>query len=296
MAYEIETRTLERRDTAMVRFRSAPQELPAHMGPALAETSAYLGELGMDSESNRVFARYLEMGADFDMEAGIIVAAPVQPKGRVQPGALPACEAATTLHVGPYQELGAAYGALQAWMSANGRMPGGHEDGDHVMTTFEKAMLTANFFFADQKAMLAMEIARTSFRDSPEKFDLTPMETSRFPADWKNKGEIDVVVCNKLEGAYGMAKLPWWGKTMIVALADEDGERRPFSLVARTLAHELGHFLGLGHGSGDGQAANIMTPSDLGLPIDESVLWPEQIEEMQTKLARNLARQGNRVE
>jgi hypothetical protein len=181
-------------------------------------------------------------------------------------------------------------------VTRNGKMPGGHEDGDHVMTTFTKAMLTANFFFADQKAMLAMEIARTSFRDNPKKFDLTPTSASRFPADWKNPGEIDVVVCNRLEGAYGMAKLPWWGKTVVVALADGDGERRAFGLVARTLAHELGHFLGLGHGSGDGQAANIMTPSDLGLPIDESVLWPEQIEEMQTKLARNLARQGNRIE
>ena len=40
----------------------------------------------------------------------------------------------------------------------------------------------------------------------------------------------------------------------------------------------------------------IEQTSDLGLPIDESVLWPEQIEEIQTKLARNLARQGNRVE
>ena len=33
-----------------------------------------------------------------------------------------------------------------------------------------------------------------------------------------------------------------------------------------------------------------------GITIDQSVLEPEQIEEMQTKLAKNLSRKGNRIE
>ena len=176
-------------------------------------------------------------------------------------------------------------------------MAGSHEDGDHVMTTVTKAMLTANFFFADEKAMLAMEIARTLVPRQPGEVRPHAGEREPLPRRLEEQGRdrrCRLQQAGTTKGAYGMAKLPWWGKTIIVALADGDRERRPFGLVARTLAHELGHFLGLGHGSGDGQAANIMTPSDLGLPIDKSVLWPEQIEEMQTKLARNLARQGDR--
>jgi hypothetical protein len=176
------------------------------------------------------------------------------------------------------------------FVTSNGRLPGDYEEREHVEAAFGKAVMFANGFFDREKAMIELQPARASFRDKPEKFNLTRAEAASFPADWKNPGEIDVVVCNSLEDAYGQAKMPWWGKTMVVTLKD-----RAVGQVARTLAHELGHFLGLSHGSGSGQAANIMTPSDNGLSIDQSVLYPEQIEEMQTKLAKNLSRKGNRI-
>lgn len=182
------------------------------------------------------------------------------------------------------------------FVTSDGRLPGGYEDADHVEAIFGKAMALANFFFDDQKAMITMQVARKSFRDNPKKFDLTALGATDFPADWTNPHEIDVVACNTLKSGVGQAPLPWWGKTIVVAMADPSGVQRSLGEVARTLAHELGHFLGLTHGSGNGQAANIMTQSVNGLPIGDSVLFPGQIEEMQTKLARNLSRQGNRIE
>ncbi len=183
-------------------------------------------------------------------------------------------------------------------VTKDGAMPGDKTDRDDVEITLDKAVAIANMFFDRQKAMIAMEIARISFRDAPKKFDLTGREAARFPADWKNPGEIDVIVCNTLEGAHGQAAPPSWGKCMVVAMRPPslDEAPHPVGRIARTLAHELGHFLGLTHGTGAGQGDNLMTPSDLALDIDATLLEPEQIEEMQTRLARNLSRKGNRIE
>ncbi len=174
-------------------------------------------------------------------------------------------------------------------VTSNGRMPGGAADADAVENDFGKAVLLANSFFAGQKAMIELSVACFTCRENPKKFDLKKAETGHFPGAWKNPGEVDIVLCNTLADAYGQAKMPWWGKVVIVEMQD-----RSIAQIARTLAHELGHYLGLSHKTGDGQADNIMSPSDLGLSIEDTVLLPDQIEEMQTKLARNLTRKGDR--
>ena len=51
------------------------------------------------------------------------VAAPIEPHGRVQASMLPGGAAAVTWHVGPYDDLRAAYAALAAWLEASGREP-----------------------------------------------------------------------------------------------------------------------------------------------------------------------------
>lgn len=169
------------------------------------------------------------------------------------------------------------------------RLPGDEASRSSLENTFGKAVVLANQFFDREKAMLRLEVARYDYRLNDGKFDLTSTESGSFVADWKNAGEVDVIIANTLKGGYGQAKLPWWGKTLIVTLAG-----RSINEVARTLAHELGHYLGLTHMTGSGSAPNIMTPSDLGLDIGQSVLTPDQIEEMHTKLSKNLTRQGDR--
>jgi hypothetical protein len=176
-------------------------------------------------------------------------------------------------------------------VTSNNRMPGGASSQASVESTFTKAMLLANAFFDRQRAMVRMDLARICCRENPGKFDLKRSETGRFPADWKKPGEVDVILCNTLEDAYGQAKFPWWGKVIIVEMTG-----RSISQIARTLAHEFGHYVGLTHGTGSGQGDNLMTASDLGLAIDDTVLTPDQIEEMQTKLARNLTRKADRGE
>ena len=159
-----------------------------------------------------------------------------------------------------------------------------------IDSDISEAARMANSFYERNHAMLTLDVAQFDYIANPDSFDLTSMEVVDFPASWKREGQIDVIVCNSLKGdVVGKAKFPWWGKVVIVEMKD-----RSITKIARTLAHELGHYLGLPHGSGEGSALNIMTQSGLAGPISRAVLEPGQIEEMQQKLARNLTRQGDR--
>lgn len=173
------------------------------------------------------------------------------------------------------------------------RYPGDMDDEDELRITLEKAVGLVNGFFLREHAMLNLKVATIHFRMNPGLFSPgTTSVMSSVPGDWKEKGQVDVIVVHKLrDAAVGAAAMPWWGQIIVVEIDD-----RVLGAIARTLAHELGHHLGLSHGSGNGVARNIMTQSALGLSLDESALLDEQIEEMQQKLARNLTRQGERID
>src|SRR5262249_4341610 len=59
----------------------------------------------------------------FNLEVGVELEAPFGGHGEVVGSWLPAGEVATTTHLGPYQQLGAAHEAIQKWCSANVREP-----------------------------------------------------------------------------------------------------------------------------------------------------------------------------
>jgi effector-binding domain-containing protein len=74
------------------------------------------------------FARYhvVDEGAGrFEVEAGFPVAAPIDGDGEVVASSLPEGSLATTLHVGPYEDLPAAYDAVASWIAARGGEPAG---------------------------------------------------------------------------------------------------------------------------------------------------------------------------
>ena len=68
--------------------------------------------------------------------------------------------------------------------------------------------------------------------------------------------------------------------------------------MAMTLVHELGHYLGLGHRTANGDQNNIMFETGT-LSTDTPILptlslWNDQVREMQDRLANNLARKNDR--
>lgn len=72
------------------------------------------------------FARYHHLEDDqFVVQAGFPVADPVEPDGDVHHAVLPGGQAATTIHVGPYDEIEPAYTALTSWVTEHGGEPAG---------------------------------------------------------------------------------------------------------------------------------------------------------------------------
>ncbi|HXK33426.1 MAG TPA: GyrI-like domain-containing protein [Dehalococcoidia bacterium] len=66
------------------------------------------------------------MTADrFEMELGVTTRGRIAGEGEIMSSELPACEAAYTLHEGPYEDLSAAYEAIEQWMRSNGAPGGG---------------------------------------------------------------------------------------------------------------------------------------------------------------------------
>jgi len=59
------------------------------------------------------------------LEAGLPVVAPAEGEGEIELGSLVGGAVATTVHKGPYDGLGAAHEAIQAWLVENGEAPGG---------------------------------------------------------------------------------------------------------------------------------------------------------------------------
>lgn len=94
---------------------------PAAADTTFPELIGWLGENGV-MPAGPPFIRYhvIDMAAELEIEFGWPVAAPVSGSGRVRPGVLPAGRYVTLLHVGPYDGLVAANGALQDWAAQQG--------------------------------------------------------------------------------------------------------------------------------------------------------------------------------
>ncbi len=132
-AYTIELVELTLQTTLVVRARCAPEALGRKLGEMLPAILGVVRARGLRL-GGAPFTRYLAMDAGmFEIEAGLPVLESLPagteeatPSGvTVLVSALPAGPAATTVHEGPYQQLGAAHEALRGWAQANGHTAAG---------------------------------------------------------------------------------------------------------------------------------------------------------------------------
>lgn len=177
-----------------------------------------------------------------------------------------------------------------------GQWPAGTEQ-----SRIQTIVAAINSFLTAQRVLLTLEIARVTRRTSNAKYNLSLTDQFRFPAEWKNRHEVDVMVVNQFEKdtLVGVGKLPHFGHTVMAAatFVDNNGEQHslPDSTIAYVLIHELGHYLGLQHNTANGSSANLMFPEVVN-GLSGVSLSAAQIEEMQQKLARAVARGGDRHE
>jgi effector-binding domain-containing protein len=122
MSYDVSTITERGRHLAVTRFDARPEvdDMGQKSSAAFGGVASYLARIGVPVAGPAISVYEME-GDLFHVAAGFVVEAPFEPGEGVEPLQLPACEVATTVHIGPYERLGEAYEALQKGVVAQGR-------------------------------------------------------------------------------------------------------------------------------------------------------------------------------
>jgi hypothetical protein len=173
----------------------------------------------------------------------------------------------------------------------DGTLPGMWTSRTQATNDINTIISAANTFYDQERALIRVSLSDLTFRADEKRFRLDQTEWNSIPASWKKAHKVDVIFPDTLEEAVGKGNFPWHGKFGLVS-----ARRSSVAAISRTFVHELGHYWSLTHGSGGGAAANIMTQSTTGNPLTNSRFRVSQIQDMQQVLARNVTRQGERIE
>ncbi len=123
MAYNVRVERTTECPTAVVKATTTWREFPSLWPAMLDEVWSFLGATpGLRTDGHNVMLyRPGASGGEVAVEVGVQVTASFEPAGRVVPSALPATEAATTVHTGPIAEIGATHDAVREWCVTQGR-------------------------------------------------------------------------------------------------------------------------------------------------------------------------------
>ena len=124
MDYDVSSKELPAQLALTIRKRVSMATIAPAMGEAFDTIMAHV-EAGGAQYAGPPFTLYPgEMAEELD----VVVCMPVAPGATAGPGVdleeVPGGTVACTMHKGPYAAVGGAYGAIQAWMAANGHRPG----------------------------------------------------------------------------------------------------------------------------------------------------------------------------
>ncbi len=120
MEYQIDYTEEPARTVAVLRFDVDPARVADQMGPAFGTVARFLATHRVPITGPAIAVYDIGPGA-MKAAVGFEVSEWFEGDGDVEPDTVPAGEALSTLHVGPYGELGKAYEVLRAHAGQLGR-------------------------------------------------------------------------------------------------------------------------------------------------------------------------------
>jgi effector-binding domain-containing protein len=118
--YEVVPRQIPEQPTLVVTGKLEVAEIPPFLQSAYSKVATHLTLVGSEM-AGMPFARFRWVDSDrIEVEAGFPVASPLEGQGDVVASTLPGGPVAVVVHFGPYEELGAAYDAIETWITERG--------------------------------------------------------------------------------------------------------------------------------------------------------------------------------
>ena len=119
--YEVRSESRAAQPAAVRTAVLSVDELPGWLGPTYQRVAGYL-KTHKSHPDGPPFAQYhLRGDGRFEVTAGFTVPSPVEDAGEgdVQARTLPGGLAATTVHIGPYDDMAPGYLAIASWITAH---------------------------------------------------------------------------------------------------------------------------------------------------------------------------------
>lgn len=123
MSYKIEKKRIAPQTICYASGSGSASEIPKLLSELLPRVVAHVKE-----QKGQIigppFTRYLSMGETLEIQAGLPLQDPIPSGDGVEVAKLPGGEALVTVHMGPYDDLNEAYGAIAKHVQANDLTPG----------------------------------------------------------------------------------------------------------------------------------------------------------------------------
>ncbi len=119
MDYEVNVKEVAQEHLAGIRGVYRISELPEVMGREFGRIMAALNAEGVEPAGGAVAIYHGWTEDTADVEIGFTTHGVFFPRDGVRPGRVPGGKVVHTVHVGPYDQIEAAYGAIQQYAEAN---------------------------------------------------------------------------------------------------------------------------------------------------------------------------------